>query len=170
MKQGEEATFENTTQVPFATSTTTFGNVNNTVNSNTQIDFIDVGTILRVTPRITSFDTISMTIDAEDSTFVEVEIFANGEINTLPQKTQNRAQTQVSVVDRETIVLGGLRTSNNINTQYSVKRSQLISQARLDASWQQSVNEPIERLYETAIEIIEGPPDAYYSTCFKSLN
>lgn len=112
VQDGEEAIFENTTRVPFASSTTTFNNNSAVVNTNTQIDFIDVGTILRVLPRITSEDSILLTIDAEDSTFVEREIFANGELNTLPQKTQNRAQTQVLVQHEETIVLGGLRTTN----------------------------------------------------------
>lgn len=112
VQDGEEAVFENTTRVPFASSTTTFNNNTAFVNTNTQIDFIDVGTILRVTPRITTGENITLAIDAEDSTFVEVEIFANGQLNTLPQKTQNRAQTQVLVRHEETIVLGGLRTSN----------------------------------------------------------
>jgi len=115
VQDGEEASFDNTTQVPFASSTTTFDNVGG-ANSNTQIDFIDVGTRLLVTPRITSVDTILMNIEAEDSTFVSVNIFSNGQLNTLPQKTQNRAQTQVLVHDAETIVLGGLRTSNFTDT------------------------------------------------------
>ena len=112
----EEASFENTTNVPFASSTTVFNNNSNFANSNTQIDFIEVGTVLRVTPRITSQNSILLDLEAEDSTFVSVEIFSNGEINTLPQKTQNRAQTQVLVNNQETIVLGGLRTSNITDT------------------------------------------------------
>lgn len=115
VQDGQEASFDNTTQVPFASSTTTFDNVGG-ANSNTQIDFIDVGTRLLVTPRITTVDTILLDIEAEDSTFVSVNIFANGQLNTLPQKTQNRAQTQVLVHDAETIVLGGLRTSNFTDT------------------------------------------------------
>ncbi len=116
VQDGEEASFENTTNVPFASSTTVFNNNSNFANSNTQIDFIEVGTVLRVTPRITSLNSILLDLEAEDSTFVSVEIFSNGEINTLPQKTQNRASTQVLVNDQETIVLGGLRTSNITDT------------------------------------------------------
>ncbi len=115
VQDGQEASFDNTTQVPFASSTTTFDNVGG-ANSNAQIDFIDVGTRLLVTPRITSVDTILLNIEAEDSTFVSVNVFSNGQLNTLPQKTQNRAQTQVLVHDAETIVLGGLRTSNFSDT------------------------------------------------------
>ena len=114
VQDGAEALFENTTQVPFASSTTTFGNnLNNSVNSNTQIDFIDVGTVLTVTPRITSDRNILLDISAEDSSFESVIILSNGQENTLPQKTQNKAKTQVLVGDRQTIVLGGLRTTNN---------------------------------------------------------
>lgn len=116
VQDGEEAAFENTTSVPFASSTTVFSTNSDFNNSNTQIDFIDVGTVLRVIPRISSEDSILLNLEAEDSTFVSVEIFANGEINTLPQKTQNRAETQVLVRDTETIVLGGLRTSNLTDT------------------------------------------------------
>ena len=114
---GEEALFENTTQVPFASSTTTFGNnLNNSVNSNTRIEFIDVGTILRVTPRITSDENVLLDIAAEDSSFESVIIIANGQENTLPQKTQNKAETKVLVRSGQTILLGGLRTSNFRNT------------------------------------------------------
>ena len=113
VQDGEEALFENTTQVPFASSTTTFGNNNNSnLNSNTQIEFIDVGTILRVTPRISTGNTVLLDIAAEDSSFVSVTILANGQENTLPQKTQNKAETQVLVQDQQTILLGGLRTTN----------------------------------------------------------
>jgi type II secretory pathway component GspD/PulD (secretin) len=116
VQDGEEASFENTTNVPFASSTTVFNTNANFANSNTQIDFIEVGTVLRVTPRISTEDNILLQLEAEDSTFVSVEIFANGEVNTLPQKTQNRAETQVLVHNEETIVLGGLRTSNLSDT------------------------------------------------------
>jgi general secretion pathway protein D len=115
VQDGEEAKFENTTEVPFASSTTTFNNNVSGVNSNTAIDFIHVGTVLKVNPRITSGDSILLDIDAEDSTFVSVEVLSNGEKNTLPQKTKNQAKTQVLVRDQETIVLGGLRTSNFSN-------------------------------------------------------
>ncbi len=112
VQDGMEASFDNTTQVPFASSTTTFNTGVNGVSSNAQIDFIDVGTRLLVTPRITSDASVLLDIEAEDSTFVSVNIFSDGKENTLPQKTQNRAQTQVLVRDQETIVLGGMRTSN----------------------------------------------------------
>lgn len=113
VQDGEEALFENTTQVPFASSTTTFGSTfGDQVNSNTSFEFIDVGTILRVTPRITSDQNVLLDIAAEDSSFVSVIIKANGLENTLPQKTQNKAETQVLVRSGQTIVLGGLRTSN----------------------------------------------------------
>ncbi len=118
VQDGQEASFDNTTQVPFASSTTTFnsGNVGG-VSSNAQIDFIDVGTRLLVTPRITSGSSVLLDIEAEDSTFVSVNIISDGRLNTLPQKTQNRALTQVLVRDQETIVLGGLRTSNFANKE-----------------------------------------------------
>lgn len=113
VQDGEEALFENTTQVPFSQSTSQFGsNVSNSFNSVSTISFIDVGTILRVLPRIAQEGNILLDITSEDSNFIPVTFVANGQENTVPQKTQNRARTQVLVHDQDTIVLGGLRTSN----------------------------------------------------------
>jgi len=114
VQDGEEANFENVTQVPFASSTTRFNNtgVGNNNTTSTQIEFIDVGTILKVTPRIASDDNILLDISAEDSSFETVVILTDGIPSTLPQKTQNKAVTQVMVKNKETLVLGGLRTTN----------------------------------------------------------
>ena len=115
VQDGVEASFENTTQVPFVSSTTTFENFGGG-SSSARVEFIDVGTILRVTPRITSDRHILLDIAAEDSSFESVTIFSNGLPSTMPQKTQNKAQTQVLVRDRQTIVLGGLRSTKNTDT------------------------------------------------------
>ena len=74
---GEEAVFGNTTQVPFATSSISN---NNTLNANTVtstlVDFIDVGTILRVLPRITQDRKVLMDISSEDSSFTIREVLS----------------------------------------------------------------------------------------------
>ncbi|HIA47420.1 MAG TPA: type II and III secretion system protein, partial [Candidatus Hydrogenedentes bacterium] len=110
---GEEAVFANTTQVPFATSSIRDNNSfnQNTVTS-TRVDFIDVGTILRVLPRITQDGKVIMEISSEDSSFTIRDVVSNDRVTSVPEKTQNIAETTVLVNDGETIVIGGLRTSS----------------------------------------------------------
>ena len=113
VQDGEEASFENKTEVPFVSATTffnnnaisSFGNVNNT----NRVEFIDVGTILRVLPRITTKNNILLDISAEDSTFVEVRVLASDQQSTVPQKTVRKAETQLRIQSGDTAVLGGLR-------------------------------------------------------------
>ncbi len=119
VQDGEEATFENAINVPFVSSTTFFDNSYTSNNNNNnrnfynrntnRIEFIDVGTILSVFPRVTDADNILLDIQAEDSTFVDKVIVANDQQSTVPQKTVRRAQTQLRVHSGETVVLGGLR-------------------------------------------------------------
>jgi len=113
VQDGEEATFENKTEVPFVSATTFFntGAANNfgTINNTNRVEFIDVGTILRVLPRITTKNNILLDISAEDSNFVEVRILANDLQSTVPQKTVRKAVTQLRIQSGDTVVLGGLR-------------------------------------------------------------
>jgi general secretion pathway protein D len=118
---GEEAHFQNVTQVPFAT---TSERNNNQFNANsvtsTRIEFIDVGTILSVLPRINDDSKVWMSISSEDSSFTIREVVSNDRVTSVPEKTQNVAQTVVVVNDRETIVLGGLSTSSLNDTTNKV--------------------------------------------------
>jgi type II secretory pathway component GspD/PulD (secretin) len=120
VQDGEEASFENKTEVPFVSATTFFSNnsVNdfgNTNNTN-RVEFIDVGTILRVLPRITTKDNILLDISAEDSTFIEVRVLANDQESTVPQKTLRKAETQLRIQSGDTVVLGGLRRDRSGET------------------------------------------------------
>ena len=47
-------------------------------------------------------------------------IVSADQVSSVPQKTQNRAETLVLVHDKDTIVLGGLRTANFSDTTDSV--------------------------------------------------
>lgn len=121
VQDGEIARFERATQVPFTQSTAQFGNSSNSnLNTVSTIDFIDVGTILSVLPRISQEDTILLDVEAEDSTFETVEFISNDTVTQAPQKTQSKASTQVLVRDGETLVLGGLRVSNSTNSNNRV--------------------------------------------------
>lgn len=113
VQDGEEAIFENARRVPFVSSTTFFNQGINTggfgANNTNRVEFIDVGTILTVTPRITQEDNILMDISAEDSDATQVVITSSGEDSTVPEKTTRRAETQLRVHSGETVVMGGLR-------------------------------------------------------------
>lgn len=119
VQDGKEAVFENTTDRPFqSVGFTSFGGV--VVNDNVQdnissrvvpgsIEFVKVGTILKVKPRINDEAKILMDIETEESTAEDKVILAAGLASTVPEKTQNKAETQVLVNDGQTIVIGGLR-------------------------------------------------------------
>lgn len=119
VQDGEEAIFENVTQVPFISSTSFFDNTvsNNTTNNNlnfnanntNRVEFVDVGTVLAVLPRITEVNDILLDVRAEDSTFIDKVIVSNDQESTVPEVTVRQAQTQLRVNSGETIVLGGLR-------------------------------------------------------------
>ncbi len=120
VQDGEEAVFENTTQVPFSQSTADrpvrdidpTGGFNTSFRSVSRIEFIDVGTILRVMPRIAEEGNILLDISAEDSSFKIVTVTGADQENDVPQKSQNLAETQVMVHDNDTLIIGGLRVSN----------------------------------------------------------
>jgi len=112
VRDGFPARFENVTRVPYQGATVNITNVNND-RTTTTVEFIDVGTILEVVPRIAQEGNIMMDIIAEDSTFT-LRTVAGEEV---PEKTQNIATTQVLVRHQETLVIGGLRSSNFADTQ-----------------------------------------------------
>lgn len=132
VQDGEEAIFENARRVPFISSTSYYNSGVNTGgfagNNTNRVEFIDVGTILTVTPRITEDHNILMDISAEDSDAVQVTITSNGEDSTVPEKTTRRAETQLRVASAETVVLGGLRKDSS---EESVSRTPILGEIPL---------------------------------------
>jgi type II secretory pathway component GspD/PulD (secretin) len=114
VQDGEEALFENATRVPFVSGSTNFSNASfNSINSSNRIEFIDVGTILSVLPRVTEDENILIDVSAEDSTFILRDVVANDQTSTVPEKTVRRAETQLRVQSGETVVMGGLRRDSS---------------------------------------------------------
>lgn len=111
VQDGEEALFQNATQVPFVSGSTNFGGtgINNNFSTSNRVEFIDVGTILSVMPRVSQDNNIVLDVNAEDSTFTEKTIIANDLASTVPEKTTRGAETQLRVRSGDTVVLGGLR-------------------------------------------------------------
>lgn len=110
----EEAKLAVATQEPFVTQTTVQGDSTSTVADNVQ--FIDIGVTMNVTPKITEDGFIVMKIKPEVSTQgdpVELQGAASGsdELFTrtrIPVKTTQEFETTVIVKDKHTIVVGGL--------------------------------------------------------------
>jgi len=140
VQDGEEATFENATKVPFVSASTIYGGyggINNPTdpnnpgipnnlyspNNTNRIEFIDVGTILSVLPWVTEDNNVLLDIEAEDSTFTLRTILSNGAPSTVPEKTVRRAETQLRVASGETVVLGGLRKDR---TEKNVSKTPII--------------------------------------------
>lgn len=133
VQDGEEAAFENATRVPYISSSNSYPNYNNNNNNNNnnngnyyypysyyggtnRVEFIDVGTILSVLPRITEEANILLDISAEDSSYKDKEIKSNDQTSTVPEKTVRHAETQLRIHSGETVVLGGLRRSRSSNS------------------------------------------------------
>ena len=117
VQDGQEAAFENTESIPYVSATyetprsvaNPSGGISYDYRQNNQITFLDVGTILKVLPRITEEKNILLEISAEESTAEIITITASNQQNSVPQKRQNKADTIVRVHDGQTIVIGGLR-------------------------------------------------------------
>lgn len=134
VQDGEEAIFENATRVPYISGTAGYtptyyyggqsGTTTNPYYNNypyyggygggyNRVEFVDVGTILSVVPRITEENNILLDVSAEDSSYTMREIKAYDQTSTVPEKTLRHAETQLRVQSGETVVLGGLRRSRS---------------------------------------------------------
>ncbi len=101
---GKEARIVIGQRVPYKEkTTTTTGTVENT-------KFIDVGTTLKVLPRISSDGFVTMNIHPEVSSLVSNDATTGPTVNT------READVTVRVVDGETIVIGGLIKSEDNKT------------------------------------------------------
>jgi type II secretion system protein D len=109
-------------RVPRVTGTTvnTVGNINNTVTLE------PVGLILGVTPRISPDGLVVMEIDAEksevgpESEGIPISISNNGQAIRSPRINLELAQTTVSAMSGQTVVLGGLITKSHLQVHRRV--------------------------------------------------
>ena len=135
VQDGEEAIFDSGRRVPYVSSTSGYGGGSRYYGSNAtdpdntnynynrynygysqpynRIDFVEIGTILTVLPRITEEDSILLDISAEDSDAIDKTVVSYGEENTIPEKIISSAETQVRIHDSQTIVIGGLRKNSS---------------------------------------------------------
>ena len=94
------------------------GTVNNEAGQTNTIALEDVGLILGVTPRINPDGLVVMEIDATNSDLgpesegIPISIAPNGDTIRSPRINTIQAQTTVSAMDGQTVVLGGLITKS----------------------------------------------------------
>lgn len=100
-------------QVPYITG---IDNAGITGTTNFATDFVDVGIILTVIPRISPDGMVVMEIDATKSAVGPIEqgtpisIAPNGDVIRSPRIDTQRAQTTVMAASGQTVILGGLIT------------------------------------------------------------
>ena len=107
---GHEASILIGEQYPYTVTTSTAGGTSGSVNQ-TQTQYIDIGTKLKVTPIVSPDGWITLKVSPEVSSFNGVASNGNPIVST------STADTEVRVRDNETIVIGGLdsRNMNNSN-------------------------------------------------------
>jgi general secretion pathway protein D len=69
------------------------------------IEYKDIGTIVSVTPRISDGGLVTMEINVEDSTVI---LQALGNLSNIPAFPKKTAKTTLSIMEGQTIVIGGL--------------------------------------------------------------
>lgn len=72
---------------------------------NSQTDFLDIGVVLKVTPRITANGMVTMAVEQNAD---QLQGFQDFGTISAPITNKRKAKTTVSVTDGETIVLGGI--------------------------------------------------------------
>jgi len=102
--ENQDAKIHVGTREAYVTSTTTTGTTTTTAEN---IEFVDVGIQLNVTPQINQDGYVTMKIKPEVSSVVRTFTTKNG--SQVPIVDKSTAETTVMVKDGNTIVLGGLR-------------------------------------------------------------
>lgn len=112
--ENEEAEFISATSVAFQGSTT----VSQTGLQNFAITREDVGITLRVTPKITESDYVTLEIFQEAKNIANDQVLANGQ--RLIDTAKRSAKTTVVAKHGQTVVLGGLISDEDIATERKV--------------------------------------------------
>ncbi|MEW6535157.1 MAG: secretin N-terminal domain-containing protein [Candidatus Auribacterota bacterium] len=112
----EEAQIQVGTDEPFVTSSNTVNASTNTVAED--IQFIDVGVLLSVTPTINDEDYVTMKIKPEVSQVQRTVLTSQS--NEIPVVQTSELETTVMVKNLETIVLGGLIRETRVKDEARV--------------------------------------------------
>jgi MSHA type pilus biogenesis protein MshL len=103
------------TKEAYITSTVSQGGTGTAVTAQ-NVNFVDVGIKLYVTPTINSEGFVMMKIRPEISSAERLDILSNGQSTEIPIVTSSEAETEVTVKDGVTILIGGLRKDQRAKT------------------------------------------------------
>ncbi|MBU1125388.1 MAG: hypothetical protein KKC84_05140, partial [Candidatus Omnitrophica bacterium] len=103
------------TKDAYITSTTSQAAGSTTVTSQ-QVNFVDVGIKLYVTPTINKDGFVTMKIKPEISSSTRTNITSEGQITQIPIVTTSESETTVMVKDGVTVIIGGLRKDQRTKT------------------------------------------------------
>ena len=111
----QQATINIQQFIPYITGQASNGFINTTVSN--QVQYLQVGFSLDVTPRITRQGQVTISLTQEASELLRYQTLGTGQGAVQAPVTNDRyTDTSVTVQDNETIVIGGLiRQSENIN-------------------------------------------------------
>lgn len=102
------------TKDAYITSTTSQGGNGNTVTSQ-EVNFVDVGLKLYVTPVASHDGFVTMKIKPEISSATRTNITSDGKITQVPIVTTSETETTVMVKDGTTIIIAGLKKDKTEN-------------------------------------------------------
>ncbi len=96
------------TKDAYITSTTTQGGSGNTVTSQ-QVNFVDVGIKLYVTPTINRDNFVTLKVRPEISSSTRTSIISEGQTTQVPIVTTSESETTIMIKDGTTIMIAGLK-------------------------------------------------------------
>ncbi len=105
-----EANFEVVDNIPFSRESTESNNAEFTTQT---IDYKDVGVKLKITPRISTDDTLKLEVEQEISRVTQgILTFSNGNQIVAPTTRKRLVQSTILLKDGQTAVIGGLLDNN----------------------------------------------------------
>ncbi len=114
--ENQEARIHVGTKEAYVTTTTTTGQTTTTTAE--EVEFIDVGIQFLVTPTINADGYVTMKIKPEVSSVVRTLETPSG--NTIPIVDTSTAETNVVVMDGRTVIIGGLRKNERLESDAQV--------------------------------------------------
>ena len=108
VSHNEEGVINVSQSRPFETGSTTFNN-SNTGNTQTQVEYRDVGIKLTATPLIGADGSVQLQIEQTIDTVQTVDDSSSSVVNTRPIIGKREANSTITVNDGDVIILGGLQ-------------------------------------------------------------
>ena len=116
---GQQATFESVVNVPYINGQTSSSFVSTNVSN--QVEYLKLGLILNVTPRITRDGKVTIDLTQETSDLIQFDVLGTGAgAVRVPRYNDRYADTSVTIQDGQTVVVGGIIRDNDTLTTSKV--------------------------------------------------